>query len=567
MASIVDRALSDPKVMQRLLSDTGFLARELLGYNYDEGDGGRKTNVGKGGIVEYGKTQEAVELLDDTGKQNVMLVMPRESRKSTLLIARCIRAILLDPNIRIFYVTRTDALALEKAIAVRNQLERPEITALFGPQKGDRWGSTEFTVATRTMHGLQNATFTAFSQESMRPGGRCNLLAVDDFIDRTNVTTQDQNRKSKKLWGDLQPFVARDGGIVYLATIWGDDDLTHDLQNNPLFRDPLGGQIVCGAGVKVISTPEGRFDLEVLPSGLTFPHLTLPYLRSKLYGMTMEGKFDDFCRQYLNEATVTGAGSFQRKFFKPLRWGDDLKTLSGYLLTDTATGMQPGSCYSVLAYVGLDPQDNIYLLDLDVGHWDETEFCDHFFDMLEKWQGKCNHCGEAWEAIALAQVYRHQMEKDSRARKLRLRVIEMARPPQSHKDARIQRLQPTMKSGNFYVVSTVPKTFMDLDGQKVLWDPAGHYDPQTKAMLPAGELVDEFVKGTGKRDIADTLAMILEYDKGRRGSKRLCVYKPYRPKEPQRSLTQQRADDYHEAHYPTSSSEEWWDKTLREHNL
>ena len=554
--------------MQRLLSDTGFLARELLGYNYDEDEGGRKLNVGLGGIVESGKTEEAVRLLDDTSLHNKMLVMPRESRKSTLLIAWCVRLILFSPDIRIFYVTRTDALALEKAIAVRDQLQRHEITALFGPQQGERWGTTEFTVATRTMHGLQNATFTAFSQESMRPGGRCNLLLVDDFIDHTNVTNQDQNRKSKELFASLLPLVAKGGSIGYVATIWDDNDLTNDLQNNRLFRPPLGGQIVCGAGVRIVTTQDGSIDLEPLPTGLTFPHLTLDHLRQKLWGMTMEGKYDHFCRQYLNQTTVTGQGSFQRKFFKPLLWGDDLKQLSTYLLTDTATGQTVGSCYSVLAYVGLDAQDNVYLLDLDVGHWDETEFCDRFFAMLEEWQTKCNHCGEAWEGVALATVFRHQIERDSRARKLRLRTIEMARPPQSQKDARIQRMQPVLKQGHFYVVATVPKTFVDLDGPKSLWDPVGHYDATTKAMLPSGELVDEFVKGTGKRDIADTLAMILESEKTRKGgSRRLCVYKPYRPRESPKSLTQERTEQYRADHYESANSADWWERTLHEQGL
>ena len=291
------------------------------------------------------------------------------------------------------------------------------MTSLFGSQRGDKWTETEFTVSTRTNVGLQNATLTGFSQDSMPTGGRFNLVVVDDFIDHTNVATAVQNRKSKDLFATLQPLLARGGTLLYLATIWADDDLTNDLMGNPLFSAPYGGQVVCGAGVRVITTPAGKPDLEVLPTGLTFPHLTLDHLRQKLWIMSREGKFDHFVRQYLNETGAGDNSAFQRKFFKPVDWGQDMSGFSGYLVTDTAIAQNDEACYGVVAYVLLDAHDNLYLADLQVGHPDPFEFCNWFFEMLETWIPRVNHCGECWEDVTLSNVLQHQIDADARARR------------------------------------------------------------------------------------------------------------------------------------------------------
>ena len=563
------RALSDKdRLRARVLVDTGVLCRELLGFNYDEDASGRKINVGTGGIRDSGKTREIIALLDDHATKYKMVVAPRESRKSSMLIGFIIRQILLWPDIRIFYVARTDDMARAKCQAIRALLASERVTEMFGAQEGDVWTDTEFNVRGRVQAGQQNSTFTAFSQDSMPTGGRANLLIVDDFIDDKNVTNAVQNRKSKSLYATLQPFMAHGGTQVYAATIWADDDLTNDLMGNPLFAPPYGGQVVCGAGVRVITTEKGTFDLEVLPAGLTFPHLTLDHLRQKLWGMTLEGKFDHFVRQYLNETGSTSDSHFQRRYFQPLAWGEDMRQLSGYLVTDAAgvdAKEELANCYGVVAYVGIDASDNLYLLDLRVGRPDPTEFCNWVFEMLEEWMPKVNHCGECWEDVAISNAYRHQVKLDARARKIRLNIIEMRRPPQSQKLGRINRLQPVMKQGRFYVVSTVPRTFMDLTGEKLLWDPQGHFDGRTKERLPAGELVDEFIKQTGRKDIPDALAMVLEDEKTRSGHRRLCRYKPYRPPDPSRSLTLQRQELYHAEHYGSQSDrEDWWDKTLRE---
>lgn len=557
---------SDPAAFKkRCLADTGFLARNLLGFNYDEAEGGRKTNIGTGGIVNYGKHLEICELLDDRDIKCKLVIAPRESRKSTLLQAFIVRQILLNPDIRVFYVARTDAMARDKALAIRRQLENPNLVRLFGEQAGKPWEETRFTIRGRRNTALMNATVQGFSMDSLPVGGRCNLLAVDDFIDDTNVTNATQNKKSKAKYAHLQPFVAKGGILVVVGTIWDDDDLYADLQASSVFAPPSGGQVVCGVGVDVFYGKNGKMDLMEDETGITFPHLTVDYLRGKLQGMLLEGKSDLFVKQYLNIASTEGGNHFERRFFQPVKWGDDMRQLSGFIVTDTAISQEDSGCYSVVAYVALDASDNIYLLDLRLGHWTMTEFVDEFFTMLEHWQAMVNHIGECWEEAHLSTAFREAIEYDKRARKVRLRTIEMPRTSKNKKTARINRLQHPMANRRFWVCNTVPATFMDVDGEKELWNPTGHYDARTKALSPSGELVDEFVRSSSKKDIPDALAMILEYEKTRRGVRRKCTFKPWTPPPLRRSLTAERNEAYHVAQYsPNVTSGDWWDNLLHD---
>lgn len=552
------------------LSDTAFLAREVLGYNYDEDAEGRKIRVGKGGMLAVGKTKELVDILDDDSIKRKYFKLPRGSRKSTWAQCFCVRMLLRYPDTRIFYVARTDAMSREKALAIRSQLENPNVVKYFGNQRGTKWGETEFTVASRENSGLQNASFQSFSQDSIPTGGRANIVIADDFIDASNCTNPEQIKKSKRKWAELMPLVAPGGFLIVFCTTWDDDDLNSALEASRLFVPPLGAQLICGAGVH-ITWKDNVPDIEPDEGGVTFPHLTIEHLREKFHAMTLQGNIKQFCQQYLNINTGSASDGFKREYFKYLRWDESMAGLSGYLVTDTASSMEPGSCYSVVGYVGLDKADNIYILDMRVGHWNEGEFTDHFFEVLEEWQPRVNHCGECWEAVALATSYRGHIENDSRARRTKLRTIEMKRPSTSVKNGRILRFLPRMQRGEFYVVDTVPKMFADINGERTLFDPTGHWDGTASAWKPGGELVDEFIRETAKKDIPDALAMILEYAKLRGGRhKRLCTYKPGRAVPDQTSLTGGRPVVYDSAEplrgafgpvYEPGSSE-WWERTI-----
>ena len=127
-------------------------------------------------------------------------------------------------------------------------------------------------------------------------------------------------------------------------------------------------------------------------------------------------------------------------------------------------------------------------------------------------------------------------------------------------------MQPVMRNKRFWICDSVPKTFEDIDGTKELYDAEGYYDARTSTYKPSGHLIDSFTRPAAKKDVADTLAMALEYEfKKNRKPQRYCFYKPYRPKPLPEPLTEQRKDALRVKEYQHSPTDEnWWDKTLND---
>lgn len=566
MSQDLDREVIQQHIY-RILTDTGYCCRNLLGWNYDEDRDGMRFNVGQGGVRNYGSHQKIVQLLDDDSIRFKLIEAPRGSYKSTILQGFVVRHILRNPDVRIYYVSKTDALAKEKAEAIRRCLEMPEVTELFGAQKGAPWAHDRMTVASRRQATLQTPTLSIFSFESMPTGGRANIVLVDDPIDQDSCATPEQVKKSKDRYQMLMPFIAKGGMLVVVGTRYGADDLFNDLETSPLFQPPRGQSIILGAGVHIVRDEDtGTLRLEEDEGGLTFPHMTMDFLEEKFAGMVMKGEVVRFSCQYLNHVPAGSGSVFTRQMFQPIAYGPEMSRLSGYLLTDTAVSLKDEGCYSVIAYMGIDAADNLYILDLRVGHWEPSQFIDQFFDVLGEWREKVNHCGEAWEEVMVATTFEYSVRERAARKQIKLNPIHMKRYSKESKHMRIQRLHAPMHDKKLFVVDTVPRYFDDLDGRRTLWDPEGYLDARTKMRQPDGELVLEFVKfkASGvKQDVADTIAMILESDKKAGKFKRHCTYRPAKPRPDRMSLTDQRRLAYREANYSSSASGDWWERTLR----
>lgn len=552
----------------RVLADTGEFAREVLGWNYDNEYGtGNVINVGTGGIRSDGASGEMLQLLDDQLIPQLLIMAPRGSYKTTRLQAYVCRRIAVDPDVRIIYGTKVDEKAQEFARSVRNALESEPFVALFGAQTDNdtKWEEDRFTVSTRRNRNLIDPTLRVFSYGALKVGGHYDIIIADDLIDQHSIRTKAGVEWQHKIVRLLYPLRHQGSKTIFQGTHYGGDDMYSALKQNKAFKS-----YVCGAGVRVIKDSNGALDLEINPGGLTFPHLTLPNLREALWTMAKEGNFYDFSCQYLNEIPSGIGYTFLRTYFKPVAWDQTMHTLNGWLLTDTATSELESGCYSVLAYVGLDISSTIYLLDLEVGHWRPNEFVNRAADMLEKWQAKVTHRGECWERISLSTVFQALLDAKVRISGIKLNPIEFSRANAKSKLSRIEKLEQPMRLGKFRVVSTVPRTFYDLNGEQVLWNPRALLDTEDTSntygdWLPGGELVEEFLRlrVVGQKiDIADALALAMETN--RDGKPMLKPQPPTQKALERAGLTLPARNSYEPARDEHAPDGDWFERTSRD---
>lgn len=513
-ATAVDRS----KFRAKCNTDTGFAARYLFEFNYDEEMGldgvPIRINRPNGGIRRDGPHKEMADFVD-LNEPELLILTPRGSYKTSLIKCRIGRSVLCDRDTTILYCMKTEKMAKSKVKDMGRMLLSPKVKENYGNVKGKTWSSTQLFLSGRSHNVDQSSpNIQACGVEQGITGSHYNIIVVDDIVDWDTVKNPDQIEATKDFFTSLIPILAPGGTIIVVGTRYVDSDLygyiIRELKNFKILR--------LDCGMKVQRDESGSWSLEGEP---TYPHLTEKVLQQKFAQMNNPS---DFVSQYMNEIMSSAEQLFVREQFQSIpRWEEWMGQLSGYILTDSATTQNVNSCYSALAFVGLDFRDHAYLLDLRVGRMKPYEFVQNFINLLVVWGPKVFIKGCTFENIALNDTYRAMIVNDCREQGLSPRLIGIPRggAGADKKDRRIEKLQGRFASGRFHVVGTVPRTFNDLGKTVELWNPEGWMGEETLFPQPSGELVNQFILHPryGRKDIADCLADIDTMD---RIGKRYC---------------------------------------------
>jgi len=504
-------------VRERAMNDTLFLARYIIGnksskIEYKDVRGILVAENREGeqyGISKLTPHKKICELLDRPSLRK-HIEAPRGAYKSTILAAYCIRRMLKDPNIRIFYAMATKPEAEKKLEAIKKILEtNVTIKLLFGVDenlKGDEWRKGAFTIATRTKVDLSDPTMQIGAVDMERTGVHCDVLIADDIVTADYYRTPNGPIILDKYWKDLQPFADPGATIIEMGTRKADSDL-----HARFLEEPLASQydtIVLGCGMDLAKNADGK---DALRGDPIFPFQTKEFLRYKLDELGARS----FSMEYLNNPVPAGLAYFTREQFKVCQWSDDMHEMAGYIVTDVATTSKEDSCFSVLGVVAMDRSRRAYLLDMWIGKDQSNLVSDKLIAMYEDWIPKIHIHKILLEEVALTQVFKAHLDEKARQKQLYLPLEGIRRGSSDpSKDQRIQRLTARFAQGRFLVCQThMPRTFEN-NGTEILWDPDG-YRGKAGPPLPSGELINQFIRYPAwqYRDIPDALADIDGQDK------------------------------------------------------
>ncbi len=503
---------------QKASADTGFYARHVAEFDYDEteGDDGFpvKGNRPFGGIRSTGSHYESTAFLDKPGGRKLMLE-PRGSYKSTKLETYCCRHVSRDRDTTILYMMATEEMAKTKVRDMGRILLSDRSINTFGPMKGKKWSDSQIFVSGRSHNVAENvANIKAVGRDSDFTGSHYRIIILDDIVNWDNVRNSDQLEKTLDVFKMVIPLLDPGGILIVVGTRYVEQDLYgHIIRNMPSF-DILNQ----GCGMEVKREESGKWVLEGEPR---YEHLTKEHLQNVFETMCLEGNPADFVSQYQNSIMSSAEQLFSRQQFRVMRryetWLDDCRA---YILTDTATSTSEKACYSVAALILLDFRDNAYLVDLRVGRMKPWEFVGEFIDLIEKWSPRFMIHGATFEKIGLNDTYQAMITEELRRRGRSIRLVGISRgTADAKKERRIARLQGRFSTGRFWVVDDPSiRTFTDLGQNFPLFDPEGYRD-EDNMPWPDGELVKEFVffPRYGRNDIADAIADIDAVDaKGKR---------------------------------------------------
>jgi len=505
--------------VERATNDTGFFARHVLGMNRD-GDSGER---GTGGIQSHGPHQESIQFLDDEAIEYGTLMTPRKTFKSSKVEAAICRRVIKYPNRCQLLVMEDLGIAEERLTAIRGLLSGNEIISyLWGKLEGRTWRKDRFVVGSRTNHSLLDPTLQVSSTEDWATGGHFHYQYFDDIVTKQMCRTPNGIQRSIDTIINHIPLRADTICCRNIGTPYADNDAHWWAMNQVGWK-----HLVRDIGpATLVEQEDGKLDVV---GEIDWQCLPRDYLRSQI-----ALGYSFFMSQY--KLTVVGGQhqTFRRTQFRPVSWSEEMRNLTGYLLTDVATARRGTSVanstkrsLNVLAYVCLDEKLRMTIMDVQIGHWLTGEFCDRFLAMKARWSGIVNHQAELIETTSANDGYKEQLSIKARQLKTQLNIVTLARDGGDlSKDQRIATIEPRFRMNEVSVCTdTCTRTWVDEGIIKTIWDPEGYRDPVSHDLLPGGELVEQFIRFPTYplKDIPDAIACIDATD--RRTGQRHCFYR------------------------------------------
>jgi len=352
-----------------------------------------------------------------TGEE-LAIFLPRQSRKSYIFtVAHCIWRIVQDPDVRILLVgAREDTVKPFARTILQSFLPDTPGFETF------RQTFPEFVITHRQYkHILQSLQFTHPRRRLVLPdptfratyagvtgaGWRCDILILDDVIERRNVTTPEQSKKALRNILDLSPLVdmkSKYRNTIYLGTRWAyhdpygkiigerteDDDeeidelLSDFLRRNlkvvvrHAFEDPDRPCEYCPDHV-MQQWPHGHPDVQN-GEPILYPIITRDMLMAELARYRRDENLGEalWWHQYMNVCKSPGSQAFEKDWFVTAQWADWPSTRKRVLAIDSAAKdfQKAGTGDYMVALFGSFADDGRLLLrhGLRSNRWTKDEF-------------------------------------------------------------------------------------------------------------------------------------------------------------------------------------------------
>jgi len=371
----------------------------------------------------------------------------REHYKSTLItFAGTIQEILRDPEITIGIFSHTKPVAKKFMLQIKEELESnkslqelfPDILYKEPQSQAVKW-SEEKGLQVRRKSNAKEATIEAHGLvDGMPTGAHFRLRVYDDVVTLESVSTPEQVKKTTNAWAlsDNLGAAPPGGGISrawHIGTRYHFGDTYQDIIDRKILK------------LRVYPATE-----DGTPTGTTV------FLSQQAWEHKKKTQASAIiaCQMLLNPAAGTEA-LFNKDW---LRFTDIRPaTLNIYIMCDPASSKKRGADSTAIAVIGIDSASNKYLLD---GYH-------HKMGLSERWTA-IKQLRRHWMAqpgIQLVKVgyerygstsdleyFEDQMMRVDRDS---FEIVELAWPREGggSKFDRIQRLEPDIKHGRFYLTA------------------------------------------------------------------------------------------------------------------
>ena len=324
--------------------------------------------------------KEWFKYIFDENIKRLLVEAPFGHAKSTYIgVFYPIWLIMTNPKIRIILGSNTLELSTDRIRAIRNNFENNErliedykILHGFSPKPQDPQKWTEKAIYVRGVDLDGPPSVRAAATNAAIAGKRCDVFIGDDLIDDKNSATVQLRKNTKDWFGQMAlSRLEPDGMVRLMGTEYGEFTLYQDIiiKRHGQFMDWIA--IVYKALDDKNKGPKGELWFEY------WPFEKLMKRKNEIGVLAFELGYQN------NPKANNEFGIFKESYLK--YYSKSPEGLQIFQGADLAISLKENANYFALATIGLDKDQNIYLLDMFRAHLTFEPQMDVINEYYAKW--------------------------------------------------------------------------------------------------------------------------------------------------------------------------------------
>jgi predicted phage terminase large subunit-like protein len=305
-------------------------------------------------------TYQSSSKLNLVAGQNTVILMPRNSAKSSITKIWLAWVIGNNPMIRILFLSTVSDLAGSFSLDIQRIIEHNEIFHHVFPEikPGSPWNQYNWQIDVFSATGIHpevNYTLSAMGFNSSISGKRSDLIIGDDIITNEDQVNSSEKREQRisKWYNSIEPTLVDGGRILILGTRYHPQD-----EFSSIFTEKANYRVVRQSAIEVDEHGHEHSYWEEM-----HPYKVLCEKRAR------PGGYISFMYQYQNEAIVLSSEAFKHEWIKytsilPI---EDYATLA--IGIDLASTVGSKSDYTVMMLCGTTMDGDYHVIDCVRGKW------------------------------------------------------------------------------------------------------------------------------------------------------------------------------------------------------
>lgn len=391
-------------------------------------------------------------------KRLIINVPPGYTKTETAVIAFVARGFAVNPNSRFLHASYSEQLVNQNSTSIRDTVQLPEYQAMYpmafrvDTNAKGLWRTSEGGMFKASPAG---GAITGFRAGYMTPGFS-GALIIDDPL-KPDDASSDVTREfiNQRYMNTFRSRLAHEDVpiVVIMQRVHGNDFSAHLLQG-------AGGEKWHHLVLPIVIDNARGYPAEYthgipIDHGLADGPLWLAKHTIKQIDVLRRDALT-FAAQYMQDPGAGENPMFAPQFMRPFEVRP--RTLNIAIMVDSARSVNKRSDRTAMAVIGIDANNNKYLLDGYCHRMKLSERWESLKNLYQKWSKAIGVQGvfvgyEKFNAEADLDFIHERQEVEGV--RFPIEPLTYARSGSSAKEYRIQRLQPDFEHGRFYMPATI----------------------------------------------------------------------------------------------------------------